>query len=136
MLKARTLTIEIDRPAEDVYRFLAEPGNLASWTMVQNGRPAPSVGPNCWAFDGPRGAVIVHFTPANPFFVLDYRLQVGPQITHSSHVRVIPNGDGAVLTHTSVQQPLVTDAMFASEGEWMMSDLLVLKTLMESGSRD
>jgi hypothetical protein len=75
--------------------------------------------------------VLVHFTAANPFYVLDYRMQVGPQVIHAAHVRVIRNGAGTVLTHTSVQQPLVSDEMFASEEEWMMSDLLVLKTLME-----
>lgn len=131
MLKARTLTIQIARPPEDVYNFLVDPANLAGWTLVQNGRPDPAAGPNSWAFDGPRDTVVVHFTPANDFLVLDYRMQVGPQVIHAAHVRVIRNGAGTVLTHTSVQQPLVSDAMFASEEEWMMSDLLVLKTLME-----
>ena len=131
MLKARTLTVEIARPVEDVYNFLVDPANLAGWTLVQNGRPEPAAGPNSWAYDGPRGLVIVHFTPPNPFFVLDYRMQVGPQVIHAAHVRVIRNGGGTVLTHTAVQQPVVSDAMFASEEEWMMSDLLVLKTLME-----
>lgn len=131
MLRTRTLTVEIDRPAEEVYRFLVDPANLAGWTMVQNGRPEPSAGPNSWAFDGPRGTVLVHFTAPNPFMVLDYRMQAGPQTILMAHVRVIRNGEGTVLTHTSVQQPLVSNAMFASEEEWMMSDLLVLKTLME-----
>lgn len=132
MLKARTLTVEISRPPEDVYNFLVVPANLARWTLVQNGRPEPSAGPNSWAYDGPRGTVLVHFTPPNAYFVLDYRMQIGPQVIHAAHVRIIRNGAGTVLTHTSVQQPLVSDAMFASEEEWMASDLLVLKTLMES----
>lgn len=131
MLKARTLTVEIARRPEDVYDFLVDPANLASWTLVQNGRREPAAGPDSWAYDGPRGTVLVHFTPRNPFFVLDYRMQVGPQVIHAAHVRVIRNGAGTVLTHTSVQQPLVSDEMFASEEEWMLSDLLVLKTLME-----
>ena len=131
MLKARTLTVEIARQPEDVYNFLVNPANLASWTLVRNGRPEPSAGPNSWAFDGQRGTVIVHFTPANPLFVLDYKMQIGPQVVHAAFVRVIRNGAGTVLTHTSVQQPLVSDVMFASEEEWMLSDLMVLKTLME-----
>lgn len=131
MLRARTLTVDIARPPEDVYNFLAEPANLASWTLARNGRPEPKAGPLCWAYDGPRGSVLVHFTAPNPFFVLDYRIQVGPQVIHAAAVRIIRNGAGTVLTHTSVQQPLVSDAMFASEEEWMMSDLLVLKTLLE-----
>lgn len=131
MLKARTLTVEIARPPDDVYKFLVEPANLASWTTIKNGRPEPSVGPHCWAYDGPRGIVLVHFTAPNPFLVLDYRIQHGPQITHAGFVRVIRNGAGTVLTHTAVQQPLVSDAMFASEEQWLEADLLVLKTLLE-----
>jgi uncharacterized protein YndB with AHSA1/START domain len=131
LLKARTLTVEIARPPGDVYNFLVDPANLAGWTLVNNGRPEPKAGPRSWAYDGPRGTVLVHFTPPNPFLVLDYRMQVGPQVIHAAFVRIIPNGAGTVLTHTSVQQPLVSDAMFASEEEWMMSDLLVLKTLLE-----
>ena len=131
MLKARTLSVEIGRPPEDVYNFLADPANLAHWTLVKNGRPEPSAGPNSWAFDGQRGMVIVHFTPPNAYLVLDYKIQMGPQVIHAASVRVIRNGNSSVLTHTSVQQPLVSDAMFASEEEWMASDLLVLKTLME-----
>ena len=131
LLKARTLTIDIGRPPEDVYNFLVDPANLARWTLVKNGRPQPAAGLNSWAFDGPRGPVLVHFTPANPYFVLDYRMQVGPQTTHVAHVRVMRNGAGTTLTHTSVQQPLISDAMFESDGEWMYSDLQVLKTLME-----
>ncbi|HTO28800.1 MAG TPA: hypothetical protein VL017_09440 [Devosia sp.] len=131
MLKARTLTVEIARPPEDVYKFLVDPANLAGWTLVQNGRPEPAAGPNSWAYDGPHGIVLVHFTAPNPLQVLDYRMQVGPQVIHAAFVRVIRNGAGTVLTHTSVQQPLVSDQMFASEEEWMMSDLLVLKTLLE-----
>jgi uncharacterized protein YndB with AHSA1/START domain len=134
VLKARTLTVEIERPARDVYNFLVDPANLARWTLVRNARRDPQAGPDSWMFDGPRGTVVVHFTPPNPHFVLDYKMQMGPQIVHAAHVRVIANGRGTVLTHTSVQQPVISDTMFASEEEWMMSDLLVLKTLMEAGN--
>ena len=132
MLKARTLTVQIARPVEKVYAYLLDPANLAGWTMVENGRPQPEAGPLAWSFDGPRGAVMVHFTPANPFFVMDYTVHAGGQVTHSAHVRLIPNGAGTVLTHTSVQQPMISDEAFASEEEWLLSDLLVLKSLMEA----
>ncbi len=132
MLKARTLTVLINRPIQDVYDFLVEPANLARWTMVGPGQEEPEEGPLVWSFDGPRGLVLVRFTPPNAFFVLDYSLQSGPHVWQSSSVRLIRNGNGCVLTHTSVQQPLVSDAVFASEEEWLYSDLLVLKTLMET----
>ncbi|MGV8831399.1 MAG: SRPBCC family protein [Devosia sp.] len=131
MLKARTLTVLINRPVDDVYGFLVDPSNLASWTMVGPGRPEPAEGPLVWSFDGPRGSVLVRFTPPNRFHVLDYSLQSGPHVWQSSSVRLIRNGNGCVLTHTSVQQPMVSNEAFASEEEWMQADLLVLKSLME-----
>ena len=132
MLKARTLTVQIARPVEEVYAYLVDPANLAGWTTVERGRPVPEAGPLAWAFDGPRGTVLAHFTPANPFLVLDYTLYAGGQLTHAAHVRLLPNGTGTVLTHTSVQQPMISDEAFASEEEWLLSDLLVLKSLMEA----
>jgi len=132
MLKARTLTVLINRPIQDVYDFLVEPANLARWTLVGPGQAEPEEGPLVWSFDGPHGLVLVRFTPRNAFFVLDYSLQSGPHVWQSSSVRLIRNGNGCVLTHTSVQQSLVSDAVFASEEEWLYSDLLVLKTLMET----
>lgn len=132
MLKARTLTVQIARPIEKVYAYLVDPANLAGWTMVSNGQEHPEAGPLVWSFDGPRGTVMVHFTPPNVFNVLDYALYSHGIKTQSAHVRLIANGEGTVLTHTSVQQPMVPDDAFASEEEWMLSDLLVLKSLLET----
>lgn len=131
MLKARTLTVLINRPIDDVYAFLVDPANLARWTLVGPGQPAPRSGPLAWRFEGPDGSVLARFSPPNPYHVLDYSLQSGPHVWQSSSVRLIRNGNGCVLTHTSVQQPLVSDDAFESELEWLHSDLLVLKSLME-----
>ncbi|MGV8853182.1 MAG: SRPBCC family protein [Devosia sp.] len=131
MLQARTVTVLINRPIEDVYDFLVEPANLARWTTVGPGQAEPEQGPLVWSFLGPQGLVRVRFTPPNRFYVLDYTLQSGPHVWQSSSVRLIRNGNGCVLTHTSVQQPLVADDVFASEQEWLGSDLLVLKSLLE-----
>ena len=131
MLKARTLTVLINRPINDVYAFLINPANLAHWTMIGPGKAQPAEGPLAWTFEGSDGVVLVRFSPPNPYHLLDYSLQTGVHVWQSSSVRLIRNGNGCVLTHTSVQQPLVSDAAFESEAEWLQADLLVLKTLME-----
>lgn len=131
MLQARTLTVLIKRPIEEVYAFVVDPANLARWTMSGPGRPEPEQGPLIWSFSHPQGRAMVQVTPPNPFFVLDYTVRVGVQVMRAASVRLIRNGNGTVLTHTSVQQPLVSDAVFTSEEEWLQADLMVLKTLME-----
>ena len=131
MLKARTLTVQIDRSIEEVYDFLVEPANLMRWAPVGAGRPEPLKGLRAWSFESQRGAVLVHFTARNPYHVLDYTVQFAPHLSQTSSVRLIRNGASCVLTHTSMQHPAVSDAAFASEEEWLNSDLLVLKTLLE-----
>mgnify|MGYP003120761805 CR=1 FL=1 len=131
MLKARTLTVLINRRIDDVYSFLINPANLARWTPIGAGQPEPEEGPLVWSFVGPDGLTLVRFSPPNDQHVLDYVLQSGAHVWQSSSIRLIRNGNGCVLTHTSVQQPLVSDIAFDSEAEWMEADLQVLKTLLE-----
>jgi uncharacterized protein YndB with AHSA1/START domain len=133
VLKAQTLTVHIARPVAEVYEFLSDPANLGRWTFARNGRHEPRAGLLVWSFDGSEGRrVELHFTRPNPFFVLDYKLAQNGEISHAGYARLIPAGDGTVLTHTAVQQPGASDAQFDSEAEWVMADLMVLKTLMEA----
>jgi len=135
VLKSRTLSVQILRPRAPIYAYLANPANLANWTMVKGGTRVPEAGPLVWSFDGPRGKVLVHFTPLNEHFILDYRVVAGEQVTQVAYVRLLENGEGTELVHTSVQQPGITDAQFDSEEEWMRSDLLVLKSLLDASGR-
>ena len=132
MRKSHTINIQIQRPVEEVYAFLGDPQNLASWTMVENGRQVPDSGPLVWAFEGPRGAVLVHFTPPNAHFIMDYTVWMSGDIRQAGYVRLIGNGEGTEMIHTSIQQPDISDAEFESEAEWLTSDLLVLKSLLEA----
>lgn len=132
MLKVRTLTVQIARPVATIYEFLVDPSNLPRWTMVEHGVPQPDMGDHVWSFDGPRGRVLAQFTPPNAYYVLDYTVYQNGQTLQAASVRLIPNGAGSVLTHTSMQQETVSDLAFASEAEWMLSDLMVLKSLMET----
>ena len=125
MLKARTLTVLINRPIDEVYGFLSQPDNMARWMPIGSGQAEPAEGPLVWSFVGPDGEIMARFSPPNDLYVLDYTLQSGAHIWQSSSVRLIRNGNGCVLVHTSVQQPLVSDAAF------METDLHVLKTLLE-----
>ena len=132
MRKSRTINIQIQRPVDEVYAFLVDPRNLASWTMVENGRQVPDAGPLVWAFEAPRGDVLVHFTPPNAHFIMDYTVRMNGDIRQAGYVRLIGNGEGTEMIHTSIQQPEISDPEFESEAEWLTSDLLVLKSLLEA----
>jgi hypothetical protein len=132
VLKSRTLSIQIHRAVEEVYTYVSNPANLSGWTMVEGGRRVPGAGPLVWTFSGPRGDVAVHFTPLNPHFILDYKVHMEGRVAQAAYVRLVANGDGTELVHTSIQQKGVPDEAFESEAEWMRNDLLVLKTLLEA----
>lgn len=131
MLKSQTLSVQILRPRAQIYAYLAEPANLARWTTVKGGARVREAGPLVWSFDGPRGKVLAHFTPVSEHFILDYRLVMDGHVARVAYVRLLENGEGTELVHTSVQQPGIADALFDSEAEWMHSDLLVLKSLLD-----
>jgi uncharacterized protein YndB with AHSA1/START domain len=132
MPKAQTLSVHIARPITDVYEFMSNPANLSRWTVASNGRHEPKAGLLVWSFDGQDGRVQIHFTRPNPFHVLDYRVYQDGQIIQRGYVRLIADSEGTILTHTAVQEAGVADTQFDSEVEWVMSDLLVLKTLLEN----
>jgi hypothetical protein len=50
-------------------------------------------------------------------------------------MRVMPNEEGTELTFTFYQRPGMDDDAFASAIEWITTDFLTLKTLLESRRR-
>ena len=132
MQNSRTLNVQIHRPIAEVYAYLVNPANLAGWAPVVGGKPVRATGTPVWSFDGPRGTVLVYFTPLNAHFILDYKVHMDGGIMMAAYVRLIENGEGTELVHTSIQQPGIPDERFVSEEEWMRNDLLVLKTLLEA----
>ncbi|WP_137153144.1 SRPBCC family protein [Devosia sp. FKR38] len=132
MLRAHTLTIAIRRPAAEVYRFLVDPDNFGDWLQLGIAERRVEMGRPQLLFDMPEGRVRVELTAENSHFVLDYAVWFGTQLQRLVGVRVLANGDSCVLVHTAMQQPGVTTEAFDSEQAWLETDLLVLKSLLES----
>jgi hypothetical protein len=106
--------------------------NFARWASVP-GTDIEPLGGNDWLVEVPRGQVAIRFTPRNNFGVLDYQtFPVGGDGGPVTPVRLYPNGDGAELVFTWFQREGVDDARFQSDGEWVESDLLRLKSLIET----
>jgi uncharacterized protein YndB with AHSA1/START domain len=131
MFRSLTITVSIARPCEEVYEFLAEPLNLPTWTVaierIEHRRN------NDWAAATPRGEIIIRYAARNKHGVLDYSvLRPGESDVHVVPLRVFANDDGTELTFTHYQRPGMSEELFNSEAEWIRSDLLTLKTLLET----
>lgn len=133
MFRSETVSIAIDCPWQDVYEFLAEPLNLPTWSS-DLGTSIRHIGGTDWVSDTPEGPVTIRFSPRNPHGVLDHAIFREGEPALTTPTRVFANDGGAEITYTMFQRPGISDAQFASELEWIRSDLLALKSLLESRS--
>ncbi|AKR56982.1 hypothetical protein XM25_14505 [Devosia sp. H5989] len=136
MLKSRTITVSIDRPVADVYAYLSEPANMPSWTPALGPTFKP-VGAREWTAAAPldpRGPLTIRFCPRNEFGVLDYEVSRPGEEPLLVPLRVFANQSGCDLQFTYFQRPGVSDQQLESEVEWVHTDLLTLKALLEAWS--
>ncbi|MEQ1770224.1 MAG: hypothetical protein ABL879_10320 [Devosia sp.] len=131
MLASRIVQVPIRKPFGQVYEFLADPMNFARWASVPGTEVEP-LGDGTYLVEVPTGQVAIRFAPRNSFGVLDYQAY-WPNTPNGRvvPVRLYPNGDGCELIYTVMQHPDVTDEKFASDIEWIESDLNRLKALVE-----
>ena len=94
----------IDRNWHDVYDFASQFRNMARWAaglasgLKQDGDE--------WIGDGgPLGDIRIRFAPPNALGVIDHDVTLPDgQVVHNA-LRVVPNGDGAVIMVTLIRQP-------------------------------
>ena len=131
MRRSHTISLQIDYPYDLAYRFLAEPRNFADWAAVDRDSYKPLANGD-WVGDLPFGPRHFRFTPANDFGVLDHAIFVPGEPLFYTAMRLMPNEVGTELVFTVYQRPGVDDAMFDSGIEWITTDLLALKSLLEA----
>jgi len=132
MLNSVVVTVSIARPYADVYSFCADPLNFGRWNSLPDA-PMEALGGYQYLVDLPQGRRVMRFMPVNDFGVLDYQVyQRGETAGPTRPLRLIPNEEGTDLQMTWLQQPGVADEQFRSEVEWLRSDLLRLKTFLET----
>lgn len=130
MLESRILSLSIERTVKDVYRFLAEPRNFPSWASL-TGHRFEHRGGRDWLADTAAGERIVRFCEPNQFGVLDHALFAVGEAPTTNPMRVVANEEGTLLTYTCFQRPGTSDEKFASTVEWIMTDFLTLKAVLE-----
>lgn len=134
MLKSKVITVQIHAPLDRVYEFCAEPLNFPLWA-ANFGSDMQRLSEHEWLVEVPRGRIVIRFAERNDWGVLDYCTYAqGESDGPVTPVRAIRNGEGSELQFVWFQRPGVDDARFASDVEWIASDLNRLKSLIESGA--
>jgi len=135
MRRSHTISIQIDYPYALAYPYLADPRNYADWAAVdpdqfhllENGDWSAET-----RFGGPRH---VRFTPRNAFGILDHAVFEPGEPLLWTPMRVMPNEDGTELLFTFYQRPGSSEEQFQSAVEWITTDFLTLKSLLEARRR-
>lgn len=129
VLRSRTLSVSIERPPEQVYRFVSDPANLPKWATAFCLSVSKSEGE--WVVETPNGPVGIRFAEPNEWGVLDHTVTVSPGVEIRVPMRVIPNGSGSEVLFTLFQMPEMSDAQFAEDTGMVERDLGTLKNVLE-----
>jgi hypothetical protein len=105
----------IDRPADEVYEYVADPGHLAEWAPGL-GSAVEQVGGE-WFVETGMGRVRVAFAPRNSF---------------GNPMRVVPYGHGCEVVFTVRRGAGVSDEEFARDTLLVTDDLARIKRIVEA----
>jgi hypothetical protein len=131
MLPARTYSVSINRDWRALYEQIWRPEFFTRWA---SGLTQSDLVPDgdAWLADGPEGPIRVHFTPHNPYGVMDHSVASGEGRVIHIPLRVIQNGDGSEVMLTLFRQPGTSDEQFSADAKWIVRDLRALKELVGS----
>lgn len=129
---SRHLSVWINRPAAEVYRYAAEPRHLPHWAAGLAQSEVTKVG-DTWVAQSPMGEIAVEFAPANDFGVLDHVVTGRDGEPVFNPMRVAPAGpDWCEVVFTLRRRPGMSDADYEADAEAVAADLAALRRLMES----
>jgi putative oxidoreductase len=126
----RHISVSIDRSPKEVYDFISDGANLASWASGL-GTAIRREGDQ-WVAQGSIGTVRVRLANPNDFGVADQDVTLDNGATVHNPIRVVPNGAGSTVTFMLMRLPGVSQQKFTDDGAWVQKDLDTLKRLLEN----
>lgn len=127
--RSKIKSIDIQAPVEKVFVFLADPMNWPQYAVVNLRSVTP--GKNDWYKAVTKfGEGELKITPIKEFGLLDHTWK-DPQATWTVYSRVVPNGQGATVSMTLFQPPVMSDAQFDQAMLEMDVEMAKLKEILE-----
>lgn len=129
MTEGHTVSISIDRSADDVYDYLAEPARIPEWSefITKIRREGDQ-----WIATTKSGEqCMMIFVPKNHLRVLDHDVIVSPTLTVHVPIRVLRNGEGSEVIFTIFRLAGMDDAAFAKDIAMVETDLRGMKRVLE-----
>ena len=133
MAQSHVIHLAIDSPFGKVVEFLSDAGNFPKWAAVQG--EMTRLGDLEWRAETEFAERIVRFSPDNDFGVFDHAVYVAGETPITMPLQIISNEEGCDLVFLFLRRPGVSDEQFASSVEWVTSDFLALRSLLEAPRR-
>ena len=133
VLRAKTLSVSVERRPGEVYGFVSDPRNLPGWvgSFYRSVRESGSG----WVAETPLGSAKVRFVAGgNGFGVLDHYVTLPSGQEIFNPMRVVPNGDGSEVIFTLFRLPGMSDDGYAEDLASVERDLKNLKDVLEERS--
>ena len=127
--QSHVIYLPLRRSAAEVYRFLVRPQNYAEWAAVTG--PMLHLGERDWRVSTAFGERIVRFCAPNDLFVLDHAVFREGDAPVMLPMWLVPNGEGCELVFVFYRRPGISEEQFASAIEWINTDFLTLRSLLE-----
>jgi hypothetical protein len=120
----------VDRSADEVYAYAADPRHLPEWAAGLSGSIAQVDGQ--WVAESPLGRVVVELAPANPYGVLDHVVVLPSGERVLNPLRVIPLGEGCEVVFTLRRRPGTSEQDVEQDAAAVRADLRTLKRVLEA----
>jgi hypothetical protein len=131
ILNSTVISVGIRRPAALVMSYLTEPALFARWAALTSNRMVHK-GDLDWLFDTAAGPRIVRFQAPNSFGIADQAVFAEGETPLVNPMRVVPNGNGTIVTYVCFQRPGTSEEKYQSTVEWITSDFLTLQSVIEA----
>lgn len=130
-MNSRTISVPVNSPAADVYRYASNPANLPQW--IRSFCLSVRHTDEGWIMQTTTGPLGIRFVPQNDFGVLDHEVTLPDGQTIYNPMRVVSNGAGSEVMFTLFQIAGMTEEQFARDADMVAADLRTLKDVMEGG---
>ncbi len=123
------ISISINRPASEVYRFISKPENFPKWVAFVTS--ISKKGGDVWIGKTDVGDVRIIFTPANEFGIADYWLAITNGVAVNNPIRVVENNKNCEVISTLFLMPGRSEDDLKKDTQSVLRDLRKLKDIME-----
>lgn len=125
-----TLSISINSPADEVYKYISDPENLPQWAAGLCTSIQPTETENVWQINN--GEARVRFVEKNKFGIADHYVRAKPgEKEVYIPIRVIAHDDASEVIFTLFRLPGMTDEEFKRDMGAVQKDLETIKAIME-----